>query len=292
MKKMIRIFAAVMLSVSLSPVWAEPAGTMRLVLGKVLARTGDGGEHRLFRGAPFSIGDTIVTSNRGRAQLQFEDSSFVSLNPDSSFRVDDFKHVTGQTGNNFAVSLAKGGMRMVTGGIGKQEPRAVLIKTTVATIGIRGTGFTLQICDDDCYAREGGDKAPDGLYAYVTDGVIVLSNEAGELDVPRGKGVFVKNAQTAPVFTPVHPLALPVAVTDPGMGPVAEAAEEAAGETPAGTQVSASPYGKSGEMAVYSSSAPAVFDTAPGFQSGEQVTADGVTATLPVGSITLDVQFQ
>lgn len=262
---------------------AGQAGTSRFILGKVMATAADGSERRLVRTAAFYSGDAIDTGNRGRAQLQFEDGSFVSLQPATSFKVDDFQQ--GQT-NNFAVSLARGGMRMVTGAIGKLEPRAVTIKTSVVTIGIRGTGFTLQICNDDCVAKEGGDKAPDGLYAFITDGRIILTNAGGELEAPKGRGVYVKDAQTAPVFTPVHPLALPVDVADQGVNPLAvDEATTADTLSLDAARISGNPNAKFDFVEIQAFENFAKGDPAPAFQAGEQL------SVVPAGGLGIDVIF-
>jgi hypothetical protein len=44
----------------------------------------------------------------------------------------------------------KGGVRALTGLIGKRNPQNVEVRTTTATIGIRGTSFDARICESDC----------------------------------------------------------------------------------------------------------------------------------------------
>lgn len=57
------------------------------------------------------------------------------------------------------VRLIKGGLRAITGAIGKAKPEAVRINTATATVGIRGTSFDARICDSDCAREERGGGA-------------------------------------------------------------------------------------------------------------------------------------
>ena len=133
----------------------------------------------------------------------------VSLQPSTIFRVNDYRFVPQQkTGNSLVLEIAKGGLRMVTGAIGKQQPNAVAVKTPVATIGIRGTGFTVRLCKGDCVMK--------GAAKFRTDSTRMLPMARSLFPTrwaawrfPTGKGVYVESANTMPEFTPVYPLTLP-----------------------------------------------------------------------------------
>ncbi len=73
------------------------------------------------------------------------------------------------------------------------------MQTVVATIGIRGTGFFALLCQGDC-VRADGIAIPDGLYTQTGEGTTYVANAVGSLDVPRRFGVYVKDANTAPVY--------------------------------------------------------------------------------------------
>ncbi len=62
-------------------------------------------------------------------------------------------------------SLLKGGLRTIMGAIGKRKPDACQMRTTVATIGIRGTHFCVLFCQADCQNQRNNDgQVPhDGL---------------------------------------------------------------------------------------------------------------------------------
>ena len=115
------------------------------------------------------------------------------------------------------VNLLKGGLRTLTGRIGRLNRDAVQLKTPASTIGIRGTGFDA-VCQGDCLHEPGTGQPPtaegDGMFLSVWDGEVVLRLATGDVVIAQGRVVFVANNETAPI-----PLArLPAAVED-GLGP-------------------------------------------------------------------------
>ena len=119
------------------------AGKVHFAFGQVSAENTAGETRKLKRGNEIEPGDTISTE-RGRAQLRFNDGAFVSLQPRTSFKIDDYnydeKEDDGDQRSFF--SLFRGGLRTVTGAIGRRNRTAYRLTTPVATIGIRGTGYT------------------------------------------------------------------------------------------------------------------------------------------------------
>ena len=68
---------------------AETAGRVNFVSGGVVAVSADGSKRTLTRGDFINSGERIET-NRGRAQIRFTDGSFLSLQPDTVFGVDNY----------------------------------------------------------------------------------------------------------------------------------------------------------------------------------------------------------
>jgi hypothetical protein len=96
----------------------------------------------MLRGSEIHGGETIETRD-GRVQLRFRDGASMSLQPGTSFRIDSFRF-SGErliSDDGVLMTLIKGGLRTVTGWLGKQDRSQYRIRTTVATIGIRGTEF-------------------------------------------------------------------------------------------------------------------------------------------------------
>ncbi len=167
---------------------AGGAATAQFVFGAVsLART-DGTSVALTRGDEIMVGESVITSADGRTHLRFTDGGFVSLTPDSEFRVNAYSYSGEPDGTERAsLALLKGGLRTITGVIGKASEAAYEMVTRVATIGIRGTEYTL------VYGA--------GLIGTVGFGRIVVCNSGGCLDFGKGESFYVKDENTKPVRT-------------------------------------------------------------------------------------------
>lgn len=124
------------------PVLADVAATVVFASGQPRILAADGSARAVQRGSEMRAGETIETRD-GRVQLRFRDGAGMSLQPETSFRVDRFRFGGERVipDDGVLMTLIKGGLRTVTGWLGKQDRRQYLMRTTVATIGIRGTEF-------------------------------------------------------------------------------------------------------------------------------------------------------
>ena len=168
------------------------AGRADFVVGKVEATTADGARRALIKGSEINAGETINTDVNARAQIRFIDGGFISLQPNTVFRVDEFNYQNKTGGGERSFfSLLKGGLRAITGAIGHTNRDTYRVTTPVATIGIRGTGYNAMLSD--------------GLLVNVGEGAISLTNNAGLLLVSAGGAAFVANINTPPAPTTEHP---------------------------------------------------------------------------------------
>ncbi|MDX8386213.1 MAG: FecR family protein [Gallionella sp.] len=173
--------------------YCAAAGRADFVIGKVQAVAADGSSRTLRRGAVINTGDAIITSARSRAQVRFIDGGFISLQPNTEFRVDEFEYQSeSKSEPKSFFSLLRGGLRAITGAIGRIKRNNYKVVTATATIGIRGTGYTAEI-------RDGG------LFVSVGEGAISLTNNAGQYVVSTGNAAFVANMNTAPAKTTQRP---------------------------------------------------------------------------------------
>ena len=133
---------------------ATNAARIVYAIGDVSA-TDSGGTRRAVKKGDFIVsGDTVVTT-RGRAQLKLTDGGFVALNPNTEYAIEDYEYeeAAPAKGRSF-FNLLKGGVRMVTGAIGRSNKSGWRMRTSVATIGIRGTsGYFRYIDDSGALAR-------------------------------------------------------------------------------------------------------------------------------------------
>ena len=127
----------------------ETVGQIILASGQLQANQPNQTPRSLKRGSPFFAHDTLTTSNNSEAQLRFTDGTLVSLRPNSAFKIDQYKFSNAPAADHknttvdYTVSLVKGGLRSISGEIAKKDPNAYQINAGVATIGVRGTEFSL-----------------------------------------------------------------------------------------------------------------------------------------------------
>ncbi|GMR07409.1 MAG: hypothetical protein BMS9Abin26_0412 [Gammaproteobacteria bacterium] len=171
---MLLVIPLVLLPASASA--AVKVGKVITSIGVVTARAEDGSSRSLKRRSAILEGDMLLTGEDSRAQIRFKDGALVSLRPNTEFLVKEYKYNGKQDGTeSAAMKLIKGGMRTVTGAIGKQHKDRYRMETAVATIGIRGTYYGLRMCAGNC-----GAGVEDGLYGGVIDGEIFSRNGSGE----------------------------------------------------------------------------------------------------------------
>ena len=88
--------------------------------------------------------DTLETSN-GRMGITFLDDTQIRLTEHSKVLVDEFVYDPNPDNSKMALNFAKGTARFVTGKLGLVPKKNIKIRTNSATIGIRGTDFTITV---------------------------------------------------------------------------------------------------------------------------------------------------
>ena len=178
-------------SKSVKPVdLAKPraVGRVAFMRGQMAARNLDGSERKVRRGEPVYEGDTLVSGKGSFGVIAFRDKSRVTMQPRSQFLVEKFKFNIEKPSENVALmSLLRGGLRAVSGRIGKLNRSAYKMRTPVATIGIRGTGYDLQ-CQGSCISLD--DTAYFPGEATLIDRVLDLVSSPAYADTPASDGMF------------------------------------------------------------------------------------------------------
>jgi hypothetical protein len=177
-------------------VLANPAGRLIAVAGDVtVVRSGKSLPANL--GMPIENGDSVRVAGNSTSQIRFSDESVVSLRPNTEFKIDDYQYSKDTSSDRSIFSLVKGGLRTITGLIGRGDHKNYAIKSATATIGIRGTHFTLVNCSGDCSLSDGS-RASDGLYGGVTDGRISVDNDSGSREFGQQEFFYVANRNSSP----------------------------------------------------------------------------------------------
>jgi hypothetical protein len=188
-------------------------GRVTHLSGPLLARKADGTTRILSVNSAVEQGDTLVTEKKTYAKIKFTDNSEINMRPGTQLKVAEYNFDQAKPKEDKAVyNLAKGGMRAVTGLIGKRgDQNSYKLMTATAVAGIRGTTYEVKICEDNC------GSIPNGLYLFVLEGIINVSNNAGSQDVNAGQYVYVQTADSLPTILPGNPgfdFTLPKSIVD------------------------------------------------------------------------------
>ena len=198
------------------------AGKVMYVLGALLARRADGTAKVMALESDVWAGDVLATSKDSYALIQMNDGAKMTLLPNSNLKIVDYRFNKDAPQLDSAVfSLLKGGLRSVTGLIGKRgNVDAYRMQSPMATIGIRGTDFSSRLCstkncqDDVAESAKLANKpqimpqqatggtsqdspaeAPPGLYVTVHTGQVIVSQPTGKtLSLERGETGFADTA--------------------------------------------------------------------------------------------------
>lgn len=206
-------------------------GRVALLRGKASA-TEDGADSRvLTTGAAVYERDQVRTGIKSFAVIAFNDDTRATLSPQSAFRIEEHEFEPRQPDeNNTFFSFLQGGLRLVSGLVGKLNPRAFRVATPTVTIGIRGTGFDL-VCEGACVSTSAAaDPARDsllgrflrllvkpayalgdgnGMYAKVWSGAIELQLGNDEIVLlDNGRTAYLRNNFSRPLMVPDIPALL------------------------------------------------------------------------------------
>jgi len=150
-------------------VWAN--GTVQQLSGTISVQKADGSTRVLSRQSEVGAGDTLNTERDSYAQVKFSDGAVMTLKPNTRIKIDSFVFDEKQPEkDNSTLSLLKGGLRMITGLVGKRGNQdALRLGTATATIGIRGTTFTVDDCiSSACVKRSATRVSSLGGFEYAS----------------------------------------------------------------------------------------------------------------------------
>ncbi|MCK9381183.1 MAG: FecR domain-containing protein [Sulfuritalea sp.] len=203
--KNLTLQAASLLSI-IAALLCSPTLHAQEIAGRVLIAIGDVKIERgaqtitAQRGSEVRSGDTLQLGAQSNAQVLFTDDSMVALRPETTFKVSEYSFKSAEPGGfqRAFFNLAKGGMRTVTGLIGKlTHDDDYRVTTPTSVIGIRGTNYALVQCEGNCRNAD-GTVAPNGTYGAVTDGRIAVTNQSGEHQFGANQYFQVASASAAP----------------------------------------------------------------------------------------------
>ena len=166
-----------------TPLWAGAAsGEFTFVTGEVGLTKSNGQRSTPVRGTPVDAGDRVTTGANGMAQLTMVDQARLSLRPATQFVIEAYPER--RDGNESAIlSLVKGTLRTFTGLLASTNRDKFVMKTRVATVGIRGSGNILYACDPgECdESVTGGTKGGDSITVnHTIEGSHAITNSIND----------------------------------------------------------------------------------------------------------------
>ena len=152
------------------------------ITGTVQVQTGAASARPLRQGDEVRQGDTISTGAASSAVLKFDDGQIAALTANSRMTITAYQYNPQAQTGNVLLSLINGGMRAITGLIGRNQPDRVAFRAATATIGIRGSD---------------GNIATDGtnVTVLVNDGVFTITVLGQTITIPAGQAVLLANGR-------------------------------------------------------------------------------------------------
>ena len=133
-------------------------GRVTNLSGPLFAKKADGTTRVLSVNAAVEQGDTLVTEKKTYARIKFTDNSEISMRPGTQLKVSEYNFDQAKPKEDKVVfNLIKGGMRSVTGMIGKRgDQDSYKLMTDTAVAGVRGTTYECKICEGNCGSLPNG----------------------------------------------------------------------------------------------------------------------------------------
>ena len=178
------------------------AGRIQFVAGDVRIIGLDGKERAAIKGAEVQELESLITGNLAQAQLRMVDGALLALRPDTQIKLEAYEFHENGTQEKAWLSLLKGGLRSLTGLIGKRNKENYAIRTPNAVIGIRGTDHEpVVILPGTVIAQN---NLP-GTYDKVNVGMTSLTTQAGTTLIGRNQIGFAGAANQPPSLLPQLP---------------------------------------------------------------------------------------
>ena len=203
----LRQFAWLLLATVSSAALAN-TGTVTQLSGTLSVLKADGSVRILSQKSEVVSGDTVNTQKDSFAQIKFTDGGTITLKPNSSLKIQEFRFKQEEPEkDSFVFGLVKGGLRAVTGLVGKRGNQdAYSLGTATATIGIRGTSYGADDClTTPCQKPNSSETLEPSVYVSVTDGEIAATNSAGSQSFLAGQFGSIADRNSMPRFLSTDP---------------------------------------------------------------------------------------
>jgi hypothetical protein len=142
------------------------AGKTIMAKGQVTAKDQQT-QRELARRSPVYTADLVSTGQLSATQLRMTDGALLSIQASSELAIARYDFNPQDRQGSVSMSLLKGGLRTVTGAL-QQTSDSYKLVTPVASIGVRGTHYEVELINDE-------------LYLAAWEGIIDIEVTAGSL---------------------------------------------------------------------------------------------------------------
>jgi hypothetical protein len=94
---------------------------------------------------PVQASDTIVTGPNASAGLTFVDNTRIAVGSNSVFSINRYSFNSVSHSGRFDATIRQGTLGVVTGGIPRSSPGAMIVRTPTSVMGVRGTEFVVRV---------------------------------------------------------------------------------------------------------------------------------------------------
>jgi len=197
----LKVVASFALTLVAASAFAAGAGVITHLSGTMSVQRLDGSVRILSQKSEVQPGDVLTTQRDSYAQINFTDGSAATMRPNTTMKLESYSFTQEKPqGDAMLMRLIKGGLRTVTGLIGKRgDQDSYKIGTSTATIGIRGSTGETQHCEANC-----GNLKP-GTYHTTFSGSYVMQNQGGTQLIGEGQFGFTQDPKSPPVLLPGDP---------------------------------------------------------------------------------------
>ena len=167
---------------------SDPVGEIDKATGVITITSVDGVVRQVVSGDPVYSGDVIVTGDTGAFGIIFVDNSTMSMSENGRIVLDELIYNPKDYTGSQVFDIVQGAFVFTSGLIGTHDHDSVTVNTPVATIGIRGTKYSVDVSDI------GGETT-----IVLIEGAISATNNAGQVIVDQlGYFTFIGGIDVMP----------------------------------------------------------------------------------------------
>ncbi|MDO8605409.1 MAG: FecR family protein [Phaeospirillum sp.] len=179
----VRLF--LLLTALVLPLAAQAQATVTRLQGDAQA-VETAGSRALAIGDPVHRGDRLRTGAGSRLQLRFSDGMELTLGDGAEMVVSAFDWTPAMAAGSAELSLVQGAFLLESGAVGKLPGHPLVVKTPLASVGVRGTRFW-------------GGPLDAPLNVLLLEGRVVVTSPGGSVELGPGQGTGIAAAGAAPM---------------------------------------------------------------------------------------------